>query len=120
MKKRNGQQHIIEKGTPITIPIMGIQNDPDIYPDPNRFDPDRMTKERMAARHPASFLPLGGGPRLCLGYRFGYLQVKLALVNLLLRYRFTINSRTRQPLTMTNYVREFSVDEDIWVDANRI
>lgn len=112
--------HFIEKGTPILIPTMGIQNDPEIYPEPERFDPDRMSKDKMRARHPASFLPLGAGPRLCLGHRFGYLQVKLALVNLLASYRFSINTRTRRPPRRTNFVTEFSIDEDIWVDAHRI
>lgn len=111
---------MIEKGTPILIPIMGIQNDPDIYPAPDRFDPDRMTKEKMQARHPASFLPLGGGPRFCIGHRFGYLQVKLALVILLVEYKFEINPMTRQGRRRRNFVTEFSIDEDIWLDAERI
>lgn len=104
----------------VMIPVMGIQNDPEFYPDPNLFNPDRMTKEQMRARHPAAFLPLGGGPRLCPGQRFAYLQVKLALVKLLSQYRLTLNAGTLQPRRTNNYLREFSVDDDMWIDAHRL
>lgn len=65
--RKTGQ--VIEKGMHVMIPIAAIQNDPDIYPDPNRFDPDRMTTDKMKARHPCSFMPFGAGPRICIGIR---------------------------------------------------
>lgn len=112
--------HLIEKGTMITVPIMGLHNDPAIYQEPHRFDPDRMTKEKMEARHPASFLPFGGGPRFCIGYRQGYMQVKLAIVKLLLQYTITVNSRTKRTRGTRNFIVEYSIDEDIFLDAQRI
>lgn len=111
---------MIEKGTVVSIPIVGIHNDPDIYPAPDRFDPDRMTKDKMRQRHPSSFLPFGGGPRICIGHRFGYLQVKLAIVHLLAEYKLQVNSRTRTPRRTNNFLLDYTVDENIWLNAQRI
>lgn len=117
---KKGRGHVIEKGSLVTIPVFGIHNDPDIYPEPDEFDPDRMTKEKMRARHPSSFLPFGGGPRVCIAQRFGYLQVKLALVHLLSQYRLTVNPKTRKTRRLAHFLREFSVDENIWLNAQRL
>lgn len=56
-----GTNYVVRKGDHVYIPIIGIHYDPEIYPDPDRFDPDRMTTEKMKARHPSSFLPFGMG-----------------------------------------------------------
>jgi cytochrome P450 family 6 len=57
----------LPRGTATYIPLYGIHHDPEYYPDPERFDPERFTQENMAKRHPFTYLPFGGGPRICLG-----------------------------------------------------
>jgi len=89
----------LPKGTLITIPVLGIHRDPSIYPDPDKFNPERFNADVVAERHPYAFLPFGEGPRNCIGARFGYVQTKIGLVNLLSKYKFSLHPRTQNPLT---------------------
>lgn len=58
---------IVPKGTQIAIPVWGLHLDPEYYPDPHRFEPDRFTDEEKAKRPHYSYLPFGEGPRNCIG-----------------------------------------------------
>ncbi|XP_020281100.1 probable cytochrome P450 6a13 [Pseudomyrmex gracilis] len=88
----------IPEGTSISIPVLGIQRDPAIYPDPDKFDPERFNEEQIAARHPYAFLPFGEGPRACIGSRFGYMQTKVGILNILSNFKVKLHPRTSVPL----------------------
>lgn len=47
--------------------IFNLFSDAEIYPDPDKFDPERFSDEEKAARHSYAFLAFGAGPRMCLG-----------------------------------------------------
>ncbi|XP_071576367.1 cytochrome P450 6k1-like [Temnothorax nylanderi] len=88
----------VPKGIPIVIPVLGLHRDPSIYPDPERFDPERFAADEKAKRHNYAFLPFGEGQRKCIGLRFGNIQTKIGLVSLLSKYRFKPHSQTAVPL----------------------
>ena len=48
---------------------------PDVWPDPDRFDPHRFTPERKAALPKGAYVPFGGGSRTCIGMRFGQAEI---------------------------------------------
>lgn len=54
---------VIEKGCAVMIPVYGIHHDPDIYPNPDLFDPSRFDADQSKGRHTFAFLPFGEGPR---------------------------------------------------------
>jgi cytochrome P450 len=60
---------------------------PEVFPDPEAFVPERFTRERKAALPRGSYVPFGGGSRICIGKRFGQTEVKLVATMLLLRLR---------------------------------
>lgn len=55
------------KGQHIHIPVYGLHYDPDYFPDPERFNPDRFSEENKANIKPFTYMPFGEGPRLCVG-----------------------------------------------------
>lgn len=87
------------KGLSFTIPIYAIHHDPDIYEQPDEFRPERFTSEEIKKRPNGSFLPFGDGPRNCIGFRFGLIEARIALVLLLKHFQFSMCDRT-PPLPM--------------------
>lgn len=77
----------IPKNAYIGLGTYFIQHDPEIWPDPERFDPERFAPEKAADRHPFAFLPFGGGPRGCIGRHFAMLEAQFALVSVVQRFR---------------------------------
>lgn len=61
------KKFLFEKGIAIWIPIYGIQHDPNYYPDPEKFNPDRFSDENKHKLVPGTYLPFGLGPRNCIG-----------------------------------------------------
>lgn len=49
------------------IPVFALHRDPEYYPNPDVFDPDRFTPENKKLRPPCTYLPFGDGPRNCIG-----------------------------------------------------
>jgi cytochrome P450 family 3 subfamily A len=78
----------IKKDQLITIPIYALHRDPEIYPNPDEFDPERFSDENKRKRENESFMPFGAGPRNCIGMRFALTEVKLLLTSVLSKYNF--------------------------------
>ncbi|XP_037070254.1 cytochrome P450 3A19-like [Pollicipes pollicipes] len=73
----------LPKGMVVQMSVFSIHRDPDHYPDPLRFDPDRFLPEEKEKRHPCVYLPFGSGPRNCIAKRFALFEAKVALAALL-------------------------------------
>lgn len=82
-----GKSLKISKGTQIIVPNQTIHMDPTYYPNPEKFDPERFTEEEIAKRPKYTYLPFGEGPKRCLAPRLGSLQVKVAIISLLARFK---------------------------------
>lgn len=93
-----GSDIILKKGTAIMISNFGVQRDPEFYPDPEKFDPERFSEEEKAKRPAMAYLPFGDGPRNCIGLRFGYLQTKVGLATFLKNYKFSIHPKMVLPI----------------------
>ncbi|XP_062135935.1 cytochrome P450 6a22-like [Drosophila sulfurigaster albostrigata] len=93
----------IEPGQMVLIPVYAIHHDPDLYPEPEKFIPERFTIENMRQRPTASWLPFGDGPRNCIGMRFGKMQTIIALVQLLRRFEFSVCPRTESKMEFVKH-----------------
>lgn len=66
---------------------------PDVYPDPDRFDPDRFLPEAETKRHKSAFLPFGVGPRVCIGNYFALMEGPIILATWMRRASIELVSR---------------------------
>jgi cytochrome P450 len=72
----------LDVGTPVIASIFLVQRRPDLYPDPDRFDPDRFLRRKFG---PNEWLPFGGGIRRCIGMAFAIYEMKMVLATILAR-----------------------------------
>ncbi|MGB7406040.1 MAG: cytochrome P450 [Pacificimonas sp.] len=77
------RNHQIPAGTHVGLCPMLVHRDPNIWEDPERYDPSRFDREQEKARHKHAFVPFGGGAHMCLGLHFAYMQTKTFLYELL-------------------------------------
>lgn len=84
----------IKKGLIVAIPIYALHHDPDIYPEPEKFIPERFNDENRKSRESVAFLGFGAGPRNCLGMRFAMVELKLLITTILAKYRLVSCEKT--------------------------
>uniref|UniRef100_A0A3Q2QAZ5 Thromboxane-A synthase n=1 Tax=Fundulus heteroclitus TaxID=8078 RepID=A0A3Q2QAZ5_FUNHE len=94
----NGQ--FLPKGATLEIPAGFLHYDPDHWPEPDKFIPERFTAEAKESRHPFVYLPFGAGPRNCVGMRLAQLEIRMALVHLFQRFSIQACSETKVPLEL--------------------
>nr|WCC58088.1 cytochrome P450 [Pharsalia antennata] len=111
---------VIPKGSSVMVPILGVQYDPDYYPDPEKFDPDRFTEENKAKRPTFTWLPFGEGPRICIGMRFGLMQTKIGLITLLRDFKVSLNKKTKTPLKLSKHGVLIAFEGKVLFDLQKV
>ncbi|XP_055696959.1 probable cytochrome P450 9f2 [Phlebotomus papatasi] len=96
----NGQKLTFEKDNIMWIPVHAFHRDPNHYPDPEKFDPERFNDENKSKIDPNTYIPFGLGPRNCIGSRFALMETKSILFHLLLNFSIEVTSKTQIPLVL--------------------
>ena len=84
------KDYFIPKGTWVLISPTVSHQIPELFLEPEKFDPDRFGAPREEDKRDFAFIPFGGGRHKCMGNAFALLQVKAILSILLRRYDFEI------------------------------
>ncbi|MGA7053367.1 MAG: cytochrome P450 [Mycobacterium sp.] len=75
---------VIPRGVSIIVGIGQIHGNPDVFPDPERFDPHRFVGTKPAAQ---TWIPFGGGTRRCVGAAFANMEMDIVLRTVLRHFR---------------------------------
>jgi cytochrome P450 len=79
--------YFVPAGTEIYIPPYFIQRHPDLWDDPDRFNPDRFGPGPSKDRHPMAMLPFSAGPRNCVGEILARVEMQIHLMTIARRLR---------------------------------
>ncbi|CAL9020072.1 unnamed protein product [Prunus brigantina] len=74
----------IEKGWSVNLDVVSIHHDPEVFPNPQKFDPSRFD----APLKPFSFLGFGSGQRMCPGINLAKLEISVFIHHLVCRYKW--------------------------------
>ncbi|XP_076416985.1 cytochrome P450 3A25-like isoform X1 [Peromyscus maniculatus bairdii] len=117
----------IPKGTVVMVPTYSLHRDPEYWPEPEEFCPERyrdlgewsplgirqikhimlptgncmFSKENKGSINPYVYLPFGNGPRNCLGMRFALISMKCAVVRVLQNFTLQPCEQTQIPLKLS-------------------
>uniref|UniRef100_A0A182JM22 Uncharacterized protein n=1 Tax=Anopheles atroparvus TaxID=41427 RepID=A0A182JM22_ANOAO len=94
----------VPAGTDISIPIFVIHRNPAVYPEPERFVPERFSEENTQRRGPYDYMPFSIGSRNCIGQRYALMEMKITVVRMLAHYRILPGSAMCQMRLKTDLV----------------
>lgn len=80
----------LEPGTLLRVNICATHQREDLYPEPDKFKPERFLERKFSAYE---FLPFGGGTRSCIGAALALFEMKLILATMLSRYQLELADR---------------------------
>ncbi|HYP28680.1 MAG TPA: cytochrome P450 [Blastocatellia bacterium] len=82
--------YVARAGSIILMSQYVTHHDPRFYPEPFKFDPERWTPEAQASRPRFSYFPFGGGPRVCIGEQFAWMEGVLILATVARQWRMRL------------------------------
>lgn len=85
----------IPAGMIIQVPVPAVHFNPEYYPDPHTFKPERFLPENKDKLNPYAFLGFGQGNHNCIGMRFAKEELFIALTTILKHFKFRATSSTK-------------------------
>lgn len=96
----------VAKGDYISVHMWGMHHLPEVWPDPERFDPERFAEHRREDKvHRYAYMPFGNGIHKCIGMYFGGMEVKAAMHQLLRTFRLSVPDGYTMPLDWSSLPR---------------
>mmetsp|Transcript_10767 Transcript_10767/g.28236 ORF Transcript_10767/g.28236 Transcript_10767/m.28236 type:complete len:491 (-) Transcript_10767:130-1602(-) len=79
---------VIPKDATMFIPPFVMQRDPEVWSNPDMFDPDRFDRPEAQKATPFHFMPFTQGPRICIGQHFFWIEAKIIVAMLFSHFDF--------------------------------
>ncbi|KAF5296484.1 hypothetical protein FQR65_LT01473 [Abscondita terminalis] len=107
----------LQKGDIVWIPIFGIHRDPNLFLNPERYDPERFSEKNKLNMNSYGFIPFGSGPRSCIGNRFVLMEAKLLFCQFLSKFKFVVVEKTDVPIELAEASFKLTAKEGFWLGA---
>ncbi|KAH0547061.1 hypothetical protein KQX54_016896 [Cotesia glomerata] len=107
---------MLNPGDNIWIPIHAIHRDPQYYPNPDKFEPERFMDDEKDTFNQAAYMPFGIGPRMCIGNRFALLEIKVLFFYLLAKCNITLSKKMILPMRLSKRSFTLIADGGFWLD----
>lgn len=99
----------------IWLPIAALHRDPNYWPEPERFDPERFSEENKKNIQPGTYTPFGNGPRACIASRFAMIVAKTVFYTLVRTYHIEQCPKTPNPLILQRNSINTKAEGGFWV-----
>ncbi|XP_019875986.2 cytochrome P450 4C1 [Aethina tumida] len=95
---------LIPANTSMSICFLELHRNPDIYPNPLEYNPDRFLPEEVAKRPDYTFLPFSGGPRNCIGMKYASMLLKTVIATIVRDFELTTKHKSIAELDFESHV----------------
>nr|ARI68318.1 CYP9A112 [Mythimna separata] len=106
---------IVRKGTAISMPVYAFHRDPQFFPNPDKFDPERFSEENRHNFPMLAYMPFGVGPRNCIGSRFALCEMKVIVYQILLRLELSPCEKTTIPAKLSRETMNIRLEGGHWL-----
>ncbi|BFZ16365.1 hypothetical protein BsWGS_19404 [Bradybaena similaris] len=104
---------LIPKNMAVSFPVYALHRDPEIWSEPEKFQPERFSAENKDCHHPYAYLPFGNGPRNCVGMRLALMELKIALTYILKVFTPVVCEKTVYPIKLKKL--QLIAEDGLWV-----
>ena len=105
--------YVFPAGSNVVVPTVLLHRDPDVWPEPEKFDPDRFLPDEVAKRHRCSYIPFSFGTRNCIGL---YLSVMVFFLIFVLGLKYGMMSVKLMVAMIVRSLKVRSIGAKSWKD----
>lgn len=89
------EKRVIPAGSNIIVPIYSMGHNPNYFPDPEAFKPERFMGERsMEKQNSFTYIPFSAGPRNCIGQKFAFYEIKSIVSKILRNFELVLTKES--------------------------
>ncbi|KAL0100765.1 hypothetical protein PUN28_019267 [Cardiocondyla obscurior] len=112
----NAKPLTMKKDMIFFIPIYALHHDPEYFPEPKKFKPERFLDGSDECNINA-YCPFGLGPRMCIGNRFGLLETRIVLFHLLARCQLKPCEKTSKSVKLQKGGFTMKIEGGFWLSV---
>jgi len=109
--------YLVKKEEILWLPFYAFHYDPEYFPEPNKFKPERFFDDNKDQCNLNAYFPFGLGPRACIGNRFALLEIKIMLFHLLARCDLKSCEKTVIPLKLKQKGLSVQIAGGCWLNV---